>query len=112
MTRGECAVIHPLNDHVLIRPHAHVTQTESGLHLAVGEPLIEKGEVLAVGPGRWHKGERIPLDVAVGDAVLYDRYSGTEVRGEEGEELVMLRQDEILTRLESLDVQVMSSSFR
>ncbi|NEG96393.1 co-chaperone GroES [Bifidobacterium primatium] len=73
--------ITPLEDKIVIKQAAAETQTASGLYIpdnAKEKP--QQGEVLAVGPGRRDdKGERIPVDVKVGDKVLYSKYGGTEV---------------------------------
>jgi chaperonin GroES len=57
-----------------------------------------EGEVIAVGPGKREKGELIPLDVKPGDRVLFGKYSGTEIKIED-EELLILREEEILAKL-------------
>jgi chaperonin GroES len=58
----------------------------------------QEGEVIAVGAGRREKGERVPLDVKPGDRVLFGKYSGTEIKIED-EELLILKEDEILAKL-------------
>jgi len=58
----------------------------------------QEGEVIAVGAGKREKGELIPLDVKPGDRVLFGKYSGTEIKLE-GEELLILREEEILAKL-------------
>ena len=71
----------PLEDKIIVKQAEAQTQTASGLYIpdnAKEKP--QQGEVLAVGPGRRDdKGERIPMDVKVGDKVLYSKYGGTEV---------------------------------
>lgn len=71
----------PLEDKIIVKQAQAETQTASGLYIpdnAKEKP--QQGEVLAVGPGRRDdKGERIPMDVKVGDKVLYSKYGGTEV---------------------------------
>jgi chaperonin GroES len=58
----------------------------------------QEGEVIAAGAGKREKGERVPLDVAAGDRVLFGKYSGTEIKLE-GEEYLILREEEILAKL-------------
>ena len=58
----------------------------------------QEGEVIAVGAGKREKGERVPLDVKPGDRVLFGKYSGTEIKIED-EELLILREEEILAKL-------------
>ena len=69
----------PLEDKIIVKQAEAQTQTASGLYIpdnAKEKP--QQGEVLAVGPGRRDdKGERIPMDVKVGDKVLYSKYGGT-----------------------------------
>jgi chaperonin GroES len=55
----------------------------------------QEGEVVAVGPGRFEEGARVPLDVKVGDRVLYSKYGGTEVKVE-GEEYLVLSARDVL----------------
>lgn len=81
----------PLEDKIIVKQAEAQTQTASGLYIpdnAKEKP--QQGEVLAVGPGRRDdKGERIPMDVKVGDKVLYSKYGGTEVHYE-GEDLSLI----------------------
>ena len=55
----------------------------------------QQGEIVAVGPGRFDEGARVPMDVKVGDKVLYGKYSGTEVTVD-GEQLLILRESDVL----------------
>ena len=75
------------------------TITNDGVSIAKEKP--QEGEVLAVGEGRWDDGgsKRIPLDVAVGDKVLYSKYGGTEVKYD-GEELLILSGRDVLAVIE------------
>lgn len=87
----------PLEDKIIVKQAEAQTQTASGLYIpdnAKEKP--QQGEVLAVGPGRRDdKGERIPMDVKVGDKVLYSKYGGTEVRYE-GEDYLIVGARDIL----------------
>jgi chaperonin GroES len=58
----------------------------------------QEGEVMAVGAGKLEKGERVPMDVKVGDRILFGKYSGTDIKIE-GEEYLILREEEILAKL-------------
>ena len=91
----------PLEDKIIVKQAEAQTQTASGLYIpdnAKEKP--QQGEVLAVGPGRRDdKGERIPMDVKVGDKVLTSKYSGTEVKVD-GEECTIVRQSDILAIVE------------
>ena len=90
----------PLEDKIIVKPAEAQTQTASGLYIpdnAKEKP--QQGEVLAVGPGRRDdKGERIPMDVKVGDKVLYSKYGGTEVHYE-GEDYLIVGARDILAIL-------------
>ncbi len=93
--------IEPLEDRVVIRPLEGEEMTASGLVIPdTAKEKPQEGEVLAVGPGRWDEdGEkRIPVDVKTGDRVLYSKYSGTEVKIE-GEELLVVPARDILARI-------------
>ena len=87
----------PLEDKIIVKQAEAQTQTASGLYIpdnAKEKP--QQGEVLAVGPGRRDdKGERIPIDVKVGDEVLYSKYDGTEVHYE-GEDYLIVGARDIL----------------
>ena len=92
--------ITPLEDKIIVKQAEAQTQTASGLYIpdnAKEKP--QQGEVLAVGPGRRDdKGERIPMDVKVGDKVLYSKYGGTEVHYE-GEDYLIVGARDILAIL-------------
>ena len=90
----------PLEDKIIVKQAEAQTQTASGLYIpdnAKEKP--QQCEVLAVGPGRRDdKGERIPMDVKVGDKVLYSKYGGTEVHYE-GEDYLIVGARDILAIL-------------
>ena len=92
----------PLGDRLIVRAVEEEETTASGIVLPdTAKEKPQKGEVLAVGDGaRADDGERIPLDVATGDVVLYSKYGGTEVKVD-GEELLVLRESDVLARIES-----------
>ncbi len=91
----------PLGDRILIRRTEDDEQTTSG-GIIIPDTAKEKpqeGEVIAVGHGRLlDNGDRQPIDVAVGDKILFGKYSGTEVTYE-NEELLILREDDILAKI-------------
>jgi chaperonin GroES len=89
--------IRPLNNRVLIKRIEELTRTPGGLFLpdTAKEKPIE-GEVLAVGEGRVDdNGKLVPMAVKVGDRVVFSKYSGTEIKLE-GEEFLLMREDDIL----------------
>jgi chaperonin GroES len=89
--------IKPLEDRIVVKTLEAETTTASGLVIPdSAKEKPQEGEVLAVGPGRVDdNGVRIPLDVAVGDKVIYSKYGGTEVKYS-GEEYLILSARDIL----------------
>jgi len=84
--------ITPLGDRVVVRQAQAEEKLENGLIIPnADKPLY--GEVLAVGPGRHDNGVRIPIDVEVGDQVVYSRYGGTEFQLEDGPVLLLAAPD-------------------
>lgn len=92
--------LQPLGDRVIVKPKEDLeARTPSGL--VIPDTAKEKpqlGEVLAVGPGEYQEGERVPLDVKVGDKVVYSKYGGTEVKVE-GEDYLILSARDLLAVL-------------
>jgi len=92
-------MLRPLGDRIVVEPMKQEDVTESGIVLpdnAKEKPM--KGTVLAVGNGRLEKGQRIPLEVSVGDVVLYNKYAGTEIK-HDGKELLIMRESDVLAVL-------------
>ncbi|SDC07853.1 chaperonin GroES [Raineyella antarctica] len=89
--------IKPLEDRVLVEPLEAETTTASGLVIPdTAKEKPQEGTVLAIGPGRIDdKGQRVPMDVAEGDTVIYSKYGGTEVRYN-GKDLLLLNARDIL----------------
>ena len=87
----------PLGDRLIVRTVDEEETTASGLVLPdTAKEKPQKGEVLAAGEGnRNDAGERVALDVSVGDHVLYSKYGGTEIKID-GEELLVLRESDVL----------------
>ena len=89
--------LQPLDDRIVVRPAAPEQTTASGL--VIPDTATEKpqqGEVLATGPGRRSDaGELIPMDVNVGDTVVYSKYGGTEISSA-GEDLLILNARDVL----------------
>ncbi|MEU0488027.1 co-chaperone GroES [Nocardiopsis changdeensis] len=96
MSTATKTVLKPLEDRVVVKALEAEQTTASGLVIPdTAKEKPQEGEVLAVGPGRWDdEGEnRIPLDVQVGDIVLYSKYGGTEVKYDGQEYLVLSARD-------------------
>ncbi len=91
--------IHPLEDRIVIRPLDAEQTTSSGLVIPdTAQEKPQQGKVVAVGPGRVDdNGNRVPIDVAEGDVVIYSRYGGTEVKHEGEEYLILTARDVLAT---------------
>ena len=89
--------LQPLEDRIVVRPAEAEEKTASGLVIPdSAKEKPQQGEVLAVGPGRRSdSGELIPLDISVGDKVVYSKYGGTEITIE-GEDLLILAGRDVL----------------
>ena len=89
----------PLSDRVVIRATADSESMQRGLYIPdTAKEKPQQGEIIAVGPGRFEKDKRVPMDVKVGDKVLYGKYSGTEVTID-GEQLLITRESDVLAVL-------------
>jgi chaperonin GroES len=92
--------IKPLGDRIIIKVIESEETTKSGIVLpgtAKEKPM--QGEVLAVGSGEMVEGKKIPLELKVGDKVIYSKYSGTEVKMD-GNEYLIVRQSDVLAVIE------------
>ncbi len=91
----------PMSDQVLVKRSESETRTASGIIIPdSAQEKPRKGVVAAVGPGRLsEKGKRLPLEVKAGDKVLLGRYSGTDIKIE-GEEYVIVKESDILAVME------------
>ncbi len=90
--------IKPLEDRIVVRPLEAEQTTASGLVIPdTAKEKPQEGEVVAVGPGRFNEDgdERIPMDISVGDKVIYSKYGGTEVKYG-GDELLILSARDVL----------------
>jgi chaperonin GroES len=91
--------LNPLGDRIVVKPKEEEERTASGL--VIPDTAKEKpqlGEVLAVGPGEFKDGARVPMDVSVGDLVFYSKYGGTEIKYE-GEDYLILSSRDVLAVL-------------
>jgi chaperonin GroES len=92
--------IKPLEDRILVQTLEAEQTTASGLVIPdTAKEKPQEGEVLAVGPGRFEDGQRLPLDVKVGDKVIYSKYGGTEVKYD-GQEYLILSARDVLAIIE------------
>jgi chaperonin GroES len=93
--------IKPLEDRIVVQSVDAESTTASGLVIPdTAKEKPQEGIVLAVGPGRFEDGNRVPLDVSVGDKVLYSKYGGTEVKYA-GEEYLVLSARDVLAVIEA-----------
>ncbi len=91
--------LQPLGDRLVVKPIEQEDITRGGILLPdTAKEKPQEGKVLAVGPGRLSdEGNRLPMDIKVGDIVVYAKYGGTEIKVEE-EELMILRESDILAK--------------
>lgn len=91
--------LEPLGDRVIVSAAGAEEVTASGIVLPdTAKEKPQRGTVLAVGPGRYVDGERVPLDVEVGDEVIYSKYGGTELNLD-GEDVMVLNEHDILAKV-------------
>jgi chaperonin GroES len=92
----------PLGNRVVVEPLEQEEVTAGGIVLPeTAKEKPQKGTVLSIGPGdRDEEGKRIPLDVAVGDTVLFAKYAGTEIKVD-GKKLLILRESDLLAIVEN-----------
>ena len=89
----------PLHDRVIVKRIEEKESVRGGIIIPdTAKEKPQEGQVIAAGPGKREKGELVPLDVKPGDRVLFGKYSGTEIKIED-EELLILREEEILAKL-------------
>ena len=86
----------PLADRVVVKPLEESEQMRGGLYIPdTAKEKPQQGEIVAVGPGRYEKDKRVPMDVKVGDKILYGKYSGTEVTLD-GDQYLILKESDVL----------------
>ena len=86
----------PLSDRVVVKATEESEQMRGGLYIPdTAKEKPQQGEIIAVGAGRYEKDKRVPMDVKVGDKVLYGKYSGTEVTID-NEQYLILRESDVL----------------
>ena len=91
--------ITPLEDRIVVTPDDEGETMRGGLFIPdTAKEKPTQGEVIAVGAGRIEKGARVPMDVKVGDKVLYGKYSGTNITLE-GEEVVIIKASDVLAKI-------------
>jgi chaperonin GroES len=91
--------LQPLADRLVVKPTQKEEMTKGGIYLPdTAKEKPQEGEVIAVGPGRMtDDGKRIPLDVKVGDRVIYSKYGGSEIKIDDVE-MIILRESDVLAK--------------
>ena len=96
MSTKTATKVNPLADRVVIKPLEEAETMRGGLYIPdTAKEKPQQGAIVAVGPGRFYEGKRVPMEVKAGDRVLYGKYSGTEVTVD-GEQVLILRESDIL----------------
>lgn len=91
--------LQPLADRLVVKPIEKEEKTKSGIYIPdTAKERPQEGEVVAVGPGRrTEDGKLVPMEVKVGDRVIYAKYGGTEIKIDD-QELIILRESDILAK--------------
>jgi len=91
--------IFPLADRVAIRPPEETQEMKGGLYIRT-QPRRSRSRVRSsrVGPGRMEKGQRVPMELKVGDRVVYGKYTGSQVELEE-EEIILIKESDVIAKL-------------
>ena len=94
------AKIRPLGDKVLVKPSEEAAEKIGSIYVPdSAKEKPQEAEVIAVGTGKWENDKKVPLDVKVGDKILYGKYSGTEIKID-NEEYLILKESDILGIIE------------
>jgi chaperonin GroES len=98
MAKGKLKVT-PLEDRVVVMPSDEAEEMRGGLYIPdTAKEKPTQGEIIAVGPGRFEKGARVPMDLKVGDKVIYGKYSGTPFTIE-GQEVMIIKASDVLAKI-------------
>jgi chaperonin GroES len=91
--------LQPTGDRLVVKPTQSEEKTKSGIYIPdTAKEKPQEGKVIAVGPGKMtDEGKRIPMDVEVGDIIIYAKYGGSEIKLDE-EELIIVRESDILAK--------------
>ena len=91
--------LQPMGDRLVVKPTQSEEKTKSGIYIPdTAKEKPQEGKVIAVGPGKISdEGKRIPMDVEVGDIIIYAKYGGSEIKLDE-EELIIMRESDILAK--------------
>jgi chaperonin GroES len=91
--------LQPMGDRLVVKPTQSEEKTKSGIYIPdTAKEKSQESKVVAVGPGKMtDEGKRIPMDVEVGDIIIYAKYGGSEIKLDE-EELIIVRESDILAK--------------
>jgi len=91
--------LQPMGNRLVVKPMQSEEKTKSGIYLPdTAKEKPQEGKVIAVGPGKvTDEGKRIPMEVEVGDIIIYAKYGGSEIKIDE-EDLIIMREDDILAK--------------
>jgi chaperonin GroES len=91
--------LQPMGNRLVVKPMQSEEKTKSGIYLPdTAKEKPQEGKVIAVGPGKvTDDGKRIPMEVEVGDIIIYAKYGGSEIKIDD-EELIIMREDDILAK--------------
>jgi chaperonin GroES len=91
--------LQPMGDRLVVKPTQSDEKTKSGIYLPdTAKEKSQEGKVIAVGPGKMSdEGKRIPMDVEVGDIIIYAKYGGSEIKLDD-EELIIMHESDILAK--------------
>ena len=91
--------LQPMGNRLVVKPMQTEEKTKSGIYLLdTAKEKSQEGKVIAVGPGKvTDEGKRIPMEVEVGDIIIYAKYGGSEIKIDE-EDLIIMREDDILAK--------------
>jgi len=97
--KAKSTKVHPLADRVAIRPLEETEQMRGGLYIPdTAKEKPQQGEIIAAGPGRIEKGAHVPMELKVGDKVLYGKYSGTEVTIDD-DTFLIIKESDVLAKI-------------
>jgi len=86
--------VQPLSDRVVVQAMEETEQMKGGLYIPdTAKEKPQQGKIIAVGPGRFEKGAHVPMELKVGQTVLYGKYSGTEIKLDDQEYLIIKETD-------------------
>ena len=95
-TKLSTTKVAPLSDRVVVKSLEETEQMRGGLYIPdTAKEKPQQGEIIAVGPGRFEKDKKVPMELKVGDKVLYGKYSGSEVTID-NEQYLILRESDVL----------------